>query len=429
MSASRDEKERGLRVRCLTSFFFQVCLLGYVLVGWLEAGRGSALLLAVAASLNLAIWTAVRFGPEAVLPLAHRGAPLLGVALWAGLTYLGGGVGTFFLVGFWFEILLSAVSHSVFGIACITVASAIGLVAQQAFLGFSGTVGPLVLQLTSIALVGGGTGWMRNNWVRRQERFSSELGAQQSRLEAIEEQLADAQTLADLGAQTARIGHGLKNAVHSLRGFSTLIERGLQREGGGAAGDNAALRGLREAIDQLEALAHETLQPAAVQANDDVDTLRPLPPNGKSRPRPDADLRELLDTEIRALSQVHPEVRCTLEWEGDERIAVPGTVMREVISNLLLNAAESMGGAGRVTVLVAQAERGHVLRVTDSGPGVALEMRDRIFRPGHSTKKSGHGMGLYLSRNLVESLGGSLSLADSEAGASFRIALPDSRAS
>ena len=420
MSASRHEKEWGLRVRCATSALFQICLLLYVAAGWLEAGRGSELLLGVAAAVNLAIYALVRFGPPNMLPLAHKGAPLVGVLLWGGLNYLAGG-NSLFLVGFWFEILLSAVSHSVFGITIVTLASAGLLVAQRFVPPIAMGIGETVLQLTSLVLVGGGAGWVRSRWIMRQERFSNRLDEQQQRLVAIEEKLADAQTLADLGAQTARIGHGLKNAVHSLRGFSTLIERGLERDGGPASG-NAALQGLKNSIDQLEMLALDTLQPQAPATQ--APEAKVL--NG-SAPEPDSDLREVLDAEIAEVSQVHPAVRCRIVWEGADEVRVPGRVLREVMSNLLLNAAESMDREGEVSVHVTRDEAGHVIRVTDSGPGIAPEIREKVFRPGHSTKSNGHGMGLYLSRSLVESLGGSLTLCPSESGASFRIALPVSR--
>ena len=421
MRASRTEKEWGLRVRCATSSLFQLCLLVYVAVGWLEAGEGSKLLLALAAAVNLGIYALVRFGGPELLPLAHKGAPLVGVLLWGGLNLLAGG-NSLFLVGFWFEILLSSVSHSVFGITCVTLASAGVLVAQHLMPRIEVGLGQTVLQLTSLGLVGGGAAWVRSRWIQRQERFSTTLDEQQQRLEAIEEKLADAQTLADLGAQTARIGHGLKNAVHSLRGFSTLIERGLEREGGQAAG-NAALEGLKSSIDQLERLALDTLQPEAPASQDSV-----AAPVTGSAPKPDSDLREVLDAEVAEVSRVHPELRCRIVWEGDGGVRVPGRVLREVMSNLLLNAAESMGREGEITIHVTPDGEDHVIGVTDTGPGIAPEIHDKLFRPGHSTKSGGHGMGLYLSRSLVQSLGGDLSLRPSESGASFHITLPSSRA-
>jgi len=62
--------------------------------------------------------------------------------------------------------------------------------------------------------------------------------------------------------------------------------------------------------------------------------------------------------------------------------------------------------------------------VADDGPGVAEEVRDNLFHKGVSTR--GGGLGLYLSKAIVDALGGSIELVDSEkgAGATFRILLP-----
>ena len=67
---------------------------------------------------------------------------------------------------------------------------------------------------------------------------------------------------------------------------------------------------------------------------------------------------------------------------------------------------------------------GVVIRVADDGPGVPRELRDRIFEPGFSTKKSGWGIGLSLAKRIVEeNHGGKLVLAPTEQGATFEIIL------
>ena len=62
--------------------------------------------------------------------------------------------------------------------------------------------------------------------------------------------------------------------------------------------------------------------------------------------------------------------------------------------------------------------------VSDSGPGVAPADRERLFEPFFTRKSGGTGLGLYLSRQLVEAHGGRLELAAAPAGARFRIFLP-----
>jgi signal transduction histidine kinase len=101
--------------------------------------------------------------------------------------------------------------------------------------------------------------------------------------------------------------------------------------------------------------------------------------------------------------------------------------LRQVLVNLLLNAAQAMAGRGRLTVTLRREGEQAVLEVADSGPGVPPELRERIFEPFFSTKRSGEGTGLGLAicRKLVEDHGGRLTVAEGAAGgARFRIELP-----
>lgn len=413
MNAVPAEIARRLGVRCLAGFLFQACLLVYVLVGWLGAGPFGSHVLAAGGVVNLAGYALARWGPAALLPVARIGAPLAGLAVWTALTHLGGGVGTsLFVVGFWFEILLSGVAASVRGVLLVTLASAACLWGLQRGLGLEGRVGKLALHTSFLVLVGGVTAALRRSWEDRQQRFAFQLGEQQRRLERIEAKLADAQTLADLGAQAARMGHGLKNAVHSLRGFSTLIERSAGPDGR----ESAALKGLKHAIDQLEHLALEALAPVprSLAAGNGHAA------GGASR----APLARVVEDAVHELGASFPGVRCDVRWDGAADFPVPSGVLTEVLGNLLRNAAESMEGRGTIRVAIRSQGDGAELHVSDEGPGIAPERHGDVFRPGHSTKATGHGMGLYIARSLMESCGGGLFLAEGGPGAAFRVTLP-----
>jgi signal transduction histidine kinase len=74
---------------------------------------------------------------------------------------------------------------------------------------------------------------------------------------------------------------------------------------------------------------------------------------------------------------------------------------------------------------VAGAEGTASLRVADDGPGIPLEVRDRLFQPGVTTKHGGWGIGLALARRIVEDVhGGTLQLKASPIGATFEASLP-----
>ena len=95
-----------------------------------------------------------------------------------------------------------------------------------------------------------------------------------------------------------------------------------------------------------------------------------------------------------------------------------------VFDNLLRNAATHAGTSPKVQINMTREGNFVSIIVADDGPGVAEEVRDRLFHKGVSTR--GGGLGLYLSKAIVDALGGSIELVDSEegAGATFRILLP-----
>ena len=97
------------------------------------------------------------------------------------------------------------------------------------------------------------------------------------------------------------------------------------------------------------------------------------------------------------------------------------------IESLVKNSIDALAGRGGSIVVgvEAQAGGGVRVRVADDGPGVPRELRRKIFSAGFSTKESGWGIGLALTRRIVESgHGGRLRLAPSDTGAVFEIVLP-----
>lgn len=116
-------------------------------------------------------------------------------------------------------------------------------------------------------------------------------------------------------------------------------------------------------------------------------------------------------------------------FRGPATALMQGGEILQVLSNLILNAADVLDrGKGRLSVRVC-ADREYVhLMVSDSGPGVPENIRTRLFSPYATGKKSGTGLGLWLSKRIIEKHGGTLRFRTLPAGArkgtSFRLTLP-----
>jgi C4-dicarboxylate-specific signal transduction histidine kinase len=109
-------------------------------------------------------------------------------------------------------------------------------------------------------------------------------------------------------------------------------------------------------------------------------------------------------------------------------LARPGN-LQQVLSNILLNAAQAMDGAGVIEARARVADDGGeiILSIRDSGPGIAEECLPHIFEPFFTTKApgAGIGLGLALSDEIVRELGGTIRASNHpEGGACFELAFP-----
>ena len=102
--------------------------------------------------------------------------------------------------------------------------------------------------------------------------------------------------------------------------------------------------------------------------------------------------------------------------------------LQQVLINLIINAIEAMRLATqqprKLLIRSAKNADGVVVQVQDSGPGIDQVLGDRIFEPFFTTKAGGIGMGLSISRSIIESHGGQLSVTSSSQGAFFEFVLP-----
>jgi two-component system, NtrC family, nitrogen regulation sensor histidine kinase NtrY len=122
------------------------------------------------------------------------------------------------------------------------------------------------------------------------------------------------------------------------------------------------------------------------------------------------------------------ELRCE---EDELRIRVDAAQIEQVLINLVRNALDALTGiaAPRIVIRSARAARDEILlQVIDNGSGIAAEHLDSIFVPFFTTKRQGTGVGLAVSRQLVQLNGGLISVRSQPGeGSSFTLKFPASR--
>jgi PAS domain S-box-containing protein len=223
---------------------------------------------------------------------------------------------------------------------------------------------------------------------------------------AAEDRLAQQAALARLGQMAAVVAHEVRNPLAGIKGAIQVL---MSRR---PAGDTE-LPIMRDVVARIDSLGD--------LINDLMVFARPRPP------RPSAlQLRPLL---LEAISQLRRDpVGELLEVtiEGPDLTLIADTDMiRATVLNLLLNAAQAMNGRGRIAITIAQHDRQCVVEIRDSGPGIPLELRERVFEPFFTTKARGGGLGLPIARRSAELHGGTLDLESPETGGTlFTLTLP-----
>src|SRR5262245_3691381 len=231
-----------------------------------------------------------------------------------------------------------------------------------------------------------------------------------------QKELIASERMAALGTMASMLAHDFRGPMTVIRGYAeTLLEPGL---GPGEVQARASL--IVEAVDRLERMTGETLDFAR---------------GGGRLARRTVSLGVLLADLSRGLANELPGVEIVRAFDVPTTASASIDVdkLRRVVSNIAANAREAMGGAGRIHLsartLVGEGERELLeLGLADEGPGVAPEVRERLFQPFATFgKKRGTGLGLAVARRFVEDHGGTLDLlppAPGVTGARFRIALP-----
>ncbi len=240
-----------------------------------------------------------------------------------------------------------------------------------------------------------------------------ELESLGKRIETVVQQLHDrerevarAEQLAAVGQLAAGVGHELRNPLTSIK---MLVQAGLE--------DDAS----RLTVEDLEIIEGEVRRmERSLQTF--LDFARPQKP--ERRP---VELTPILGA-VLGLVRGRAEkqgVVTKLDAGGTLSLTADAGQLRQVFVNLVLNALDSMPTGGALTLAARRSGPWLEVEVCDTGPGVAREMLPRLFQPFASTKDTGLGLGLVISRRIVEDHGGTLAATNRPGGgASFTVRLP-----
>lgn len=230
-------------------------------------------------------------------------------------------------------------------------------------------------------------------------------------LETAQGQLLRSEKLAAVGQLTASIAHEINNPIAVIQGNLDVLRTQLSPDT--AAGVRDELQLIDEQVDRMRLIVTQLLQFA-----------RPAEYAGYIAPVDTARVFEdCLVLVGHLLARTRIEVR--RDFAATRQPALNRNELQQVLVNLLVNAIHAMPDGGLLSLSTHDAGPDHVaLVVADTGPGLDAELMDQLFQPFVTRKKDGTGLGLWISRTLVERYGGNLRAANRpEGGAAFTVLL------
>jgi signal transduction histidine kinase len=209
------------------------------------------------------------------------------------------------------------------------------------------------------------------------------------------------------------LAHQLGTPLSSLQGWLEVL-RLPRAERPGDLGDTEIASSIEEDLERLERVSHRF---ELIGTAPELEAL--------SVRQVVTDLEHYLVARIPRLAKKSVDLVVDVP-QGLPRIKGNEVLLVWALENVVKNALDALAGrGGKITIYARQLGQTWVsIRIRDTGPGVDPEIRDKIFEPGVSTKAGGWGVGLALSRRIVELHDGRIELLETGEGTTFQVLLP-----
>jgi signal transduction histidine kinase/CheY-like chemotaxis protein len=234
-------------------------------------------------------------------------------------------------------------------------------------------------------------------------------------LESLQEQVIGLERMATQGRISAEIGHELNNFLTVIMGNFELLRMKINR--GQSTSVDQQLEGIWANLEKIKVFAEGLLDFASLNAE-----------------KAECDINDLIRKMIVFIKPqgIFRNISFDVRLQpGLPLLMVDAGQIQQVLYNLLKNATDAMGkrkgegGTISLGTMYLKEDNAVEIRVSDTGKGMSPEQLGKIFDRGFSTKQSGHGMGLSISKRLIETHGGRIEVESQLGqGTCFRIRLP-----
>jgi signal transduction histidine kinase len=238
--------------------------------------------------------------------------------------------------------------------------------------------------------------------------------AERERLRQLEADLGRVNRVNMMGELAAALAHEIKQPITASVTSANALMRWL-------AHDPPDLDRARAAARRIEEDAN--------RAANVIDSLRSFYKTGTPADRQLIDVKEIIEQMsglLRGEADRHT-IAIYSDVEHTPRVLANPVQIQQIFMNLMLNAIEAMKDVGGTLTIRSRInpENRLFVSISDTGIGLPTESPEQVFEPFHTTKPQGTGMGLTITRSIVESYGGRLwATANQGQGATFHFTLP-----
>jgi signal transduction histidine kinase len=228
----------------------------------------------------------------------------------------------------------------------------------------------------------------------------------------LEEKLRKAEHLAGIGQFATSIAHEIKNPLNFISLSIDLIREKYR------PADNAIQKNFESLIVNIK----NEIQRVSRFAESFLEYGRPLELNRRM-----TDICRLIDEVIDLVTAKAQKEKIEIikSYEASPEMLIDPEFMKTCLYNIILNAFQSMPMGGRLTVITSQAENRFQLIIEDTGIGIPEDKIPRIFDPFFTTKSSGLGLGLALTKRVIEEHKGKVEIRSAEgSGTTVMVTLP-----
>lgn len=225
-----------------------------------------------------------------------------------------------------------------------------------------------------------------------------------STFKKVKDLMIHAEKMSAIGQLTASIAHEIRNPLTAIKGFLQLLQAGVDYK-------DEYYRIMSDEIEKIEAVTSQLLQ-----------VSKPSTMNKKY-----IDVKQLI-TDIVILLQSEAKMKnitINIEEQLSAMIYCDSSQIKQVLINLVKNAIEAMDEPGEIIIYVTEDEEYTIINVKDEGVGIPQDLEHQLGVAFFTTKESGTGLGLNITKEILKQHGGFLNFMKNETkGSTFQLFFP-----